>query len=431
MHDTLIVIPYNNVMDTLSLFYRFGAALAAGLLIGLQREYAIEKETDSFAGVRTYTLLSLGGCIAAFSSDLLQSPIPFAALLLLFGSIIAISYYISARAGHIGATSEVVAILTFMLGAMAYWQHNELVAAVAVGITVILAAKPELERFARGITREDISATLKFAVITAIILPVLPNHSFETAPFDVLNPYKIWLMVVFISGISFLGYMLIKIVGAKHGIGLTGLLGGLVSSTAVTLSFSQRSKTDSALSKPFALAIVVAWTVMFARVIVEVAVLNRELLKVVWIPISAAAGAGLIYSLYLFFAHRTKEQGEVAFSNPFELKPAITFGLLYGLILLISKAAQMYLGGTGIYLSSILAGTTDVDAITLSMAELSTKSGGLDTTIASRAVVLAALSNTAVKGSIAFFSGSRALRKALLPGVLLILITGTLVAFVA
>jgi len=417
-------------MDTISLFYRFAVALAAGILIGLQREYAVDQKANSFAGIRTYSLLAIGGCIAALSSDILQSPLPFAALMLLFGSIIGISYFNSARAGFIGATSEVVAILTLLLGALAYWKHYELVAGVAVSITVILAAKPELERFARRITREDISATLKFAVITAIILPVLPNQSFETAPFDVLNPYKIWLMVVFISGISFLGYVLIKVVGTKHGIGLTGLLGGLVSSTAVTLSFSQRSKSEPALSKPFALAIVVAWTVMFARVLVEVAVLNRELLKVVWIPITAAAVTGLCYGAYLFFSQRTKEKGEMSFSNPFELKPAITFGLLYGLILLVSKAAQMYFGGTGVYVSSILAGTTDVDAITLSMAELSGVPGGLDITVASRAVVLAALSNTAVKGGIAFFSGSVALRKALMPGFVLMLVVGIVVAFV-
>ena len=416
-------------MNTIDLFYRFGAALAAGILIGLQREYAVNDKSTSFAGIRTYSLLSLGGCVAALSSDVLKSPIPFAVLMLMFGSVIAISYFTSAKAGYIGATSEVVAILTMMLGAMAYWEAYEVVAGVAVSITVILAAKSELERFARKITREDISATLKFAVITAIILPVLPNQSFGEAPFDVLNPYKIWLMVIFISGISFLGYVLIKVVGTRHGIGLTGLLGGLVSSTAVTLSFSQRSKSQPGLSKPFALAIVVAWTVMFARVLVEVAVLNRELLKVVWIPIAASAATGLVYGAYLFFAKRTQEQGEMSFSNPFELKPAITFGLLYGLILLVSKAAQMYFGGTGVYVSSILAGTTDVDAITLSMAELSGAPNGLDVTIASRAVVLAALSNTAVKGGIAFFSGSRALRKALMPGFVLIFLVGILVAF--
>jgi uncharacterized membrane protein (DUF4010 family) len=286
-----------------------------------------------------------------------------------------------------------------------------------------------MDIFVRRITREDIYATLKFAVITAIVLPVLPNRTFGPPPLDVLNPYKIWLMVVFISGISFLGYVLVKVVGSRQGIGLTGLLGGLVSSTAVTLSFAQRSQRESELAKPFALAITVAWTVMFSRVLVEVAALNAALLRVLWVPMAASAAAGLLYCVYLYFAQRTEEEGEVAFSNPFELGPAVKFGLLYAVILLISKAAQMYLGNTGVYLSSIVAGLADVDAITLSMAELSGVAGGLDLSTAARAIVLAAMSNTAVKGGIVLTGGSLALRRALLPAFGMMLVTGIGLAF--
>jgi uncharacterized membrane protein (DUF4010 family) len=209
---------------------------------------------------------------------------------------------------------------------------------------------------------------------------------------------------------------------------LTGLLGGLVSSTAVTLSFSQRSQKDLELAKPFALAITVAWTVMFSRVVVEVAVLNAALLKVFWLPMAVSAAAGLVYCLYLYFSQRTDEAGEVDFSNPFELGPAVKFGLIYAVILLVSKAAQMYLSTTGVYLASVIAGLTDVDAITLSMAELS-NTGGLDLPTAARAIVLAAMSNTVVKGGIVLSSGSSALRRALLPGFLLMLATGIGVAF--
>ncbi|MCK5246248.1 DUF4010 domain-containing protein, partial [Candidatus Bipolaricaulota bacterium] len=138
-------------------------------------------------------------------------------------------------------------------------------------------------------------ATLKFAIITAIVLPLLPNRTFGSPPLDVLNPQNVWLMVVFISAISFIGYVLIKLVGPQRGVGLTGLLGGLVSSTAVTLSFTQRSRGHAALAKPFALAITVAWTMMFARVLVEAAVLNGQLLSALWIPIGGAGGAGLVY----------------------------------------------------------------------------------------------------------------------------------------
>jgi uncharacterized membrane protein (DUF4010 family) len=201
-----------------------------------------------------------------------------------------------------------------------------------------------------------------------------------------------------------------------------------VSSTAVTLSFSERSRKESELAKPFALAITVAWTVMFGRVVVEVAALNVELLKVFWMPMAASAVMGLIYCVYLYFSQRTDEEGEVEFSNPFELGPAVKFGLIYALILLISKAAQMYLPTAGVYLASIVAGLTDVDAITLSMAELSS-TGDLGLSTAARAIVLAAMSNTVVKGGIVLSGGSPALRKALLPGFVAMLVAGIGVAF--
>jgi uncharacterized membrane protein (DUF4010 family) len=245
----------------------------------------------------------------------------------------------------------------------------------------------------------------------------------------VLNPYRIWLMVVFISGISFLGYILIKIVGSREGIGLTGFLGGLASSTAVTLSFSQRSQDQSSLAKPFALAITVAWTMMFARVLLEVAAINPELLRVVWLPMIAAGLAGLVYSLYLYFAQSWEEEGSVSFTNPFELGPALKFGLLYAVILVVARTAQIYFGETGVYFSSVLSGLADVDAITVSMAQLSASVSGIPLRTASRAIVLATMANTLVKGGIVVVLGSGSLRKAIIPGFLLIIATGLSIGF--
>ncbi|MEE8389525.1 MAG: MgtC/SapB family protein [Anaerolineae bacterium] len=416
-------------MEQVDLFYRFGVALAIGFLVGLQREYAYGSSGKAiFAGERTLALMGLVGCTAAMAADVLASPWPFVVIIALVGGFIAVSYFVTAWRGDLGLTTETAALLTIITGALSYWNYLALAVALAVVTTVLLSLKLEMETFVRRITREDVYATLKFAVITAIVLPVLPNQSFGPPPWDVLNPYKIWLMVVLISGISFLGYVLVKVVGSKQGIGLTGLLGGLVSSTAVTLSFSERSQKEIELAKPFALAIMVAWTVMFSRVVVVVAVLNIDLLKVFWMPMAASAAVGLAYGAYLYFSQRTDEEGGVDFSNPFELGPAVKFGLIYGAILLISKAAQMYLPAAGIYLASVVAGLTDVDAITLSMAELSS-TGGLDMSTAARAIVLAAMSNTVVKGGIVMSSGSFALRKALLPGFVLMLVTGIGVSF--
>lgn len=416
-------------MEQADLFYRFGAALAIGFLIGLQREYAHGGPgREIFAGERTLALMGLAGCAAALVADILDSPWAFIGTTLPLAVLVALAYFTSAWRGQVGLTTEVAALVTVLAGALCYWGYLTLAVAIAVATMVLLSLKLETDKFVRRITRDDIYATLKFAVITAIVLPVLPNRAFGPPPLDVLNPYKVWLMVVFISGISFLGYVLVKVVGSRQGIGLTGLLGGLVSSTAVTLSFSQRSQGEEELAKPFALAITVAWTVMFSRVLVEVAALNPVLLHTLWLPMAASAAVGLIYCLYLYLSQRTDKEGEVDFSNPFELGPAVKFGLLYAVILLISKAAQTYLGSTGLYLSSIVAGLTDVDAITLSVAELS-RAGGLDLSTGARAIVLAAMSNTVVKGGVVLTSGAPALRKALLPGFVLMLVAGIGVAF--
>ncbi len=411
-------------MENIDLFLRFGVALAIGFLIGLQREFAHGgSERDIIAGERTFALFGLSGAVAAMIADELNSSLAFIGIILVLGAFITAAYLVDARKGQVGLTTEVAIVIAITAGALAYWGYLSLALAIGIATTVILSIKLETDRFARSLTREDISAALQLAVISAIVLPILPNESFFPPPFDVLNPFKIWLMVVFISGISFLGYVAIKIVGPEQGIGLTGFLGGLVSSTAVTLSFSERSKQEPELSKPFALAITVAWTVMFARVLVEVGVVYQPLLKFVWLPITASGVVGLLYCAYLFFSQRTAEKADVEFSNPFDLLSAIKFGLLYGLVLLISRAAQMYLGDAGLYISSIISGVADVDAITLSMAELS-RNDLIEMPKAALAIVLATLSNTTIKGGIALAMGGKALRKPLSLGIGAILIVG-------
>jgi len=416
--------------DQANLFYRFGAAMVIGILVGLQREYAYDDpEREVFAGVRTFALMALVGGVAAMVADELASPWAFIGIILVLGALIAIAYFVSAWRGEVGLTTEVSALVTILCGALCYWGYLPLAAAMAVATMVLLSIKLEMQTFVRRLTREDVFATLKFAVITAIVLPVLPNQTFGPPPLNVLNPYNIWLMVVFISAISFLGYVLIKVVGSRQGIGLTGLLGGLASSTAVTLSFSQRSQAQPDLARPLTLGLTLSWMMMFLRVVAEVATLNAALLRMLWQPMAASAAVGLAYSVYLYFSQRTDEEGCVDFSNPFELGPAVKFGLIYAVILVVSKAAQIYLGDTGVYLSSVAAGLTDVDAITLSMAKLGGAVGGVDLPIAARAIVLAAMSNTFVKSGIVLVIGSASLRRASLPGFVLMLIAGVGVAF--
>jgi uncharacterized membrane protein (DUF4010 family) len=412
------------------LILRFGIALLIGVLIGLEREYArLKEEVKAFAGVRTFPLIGLLGCSAALVGDL-TAGWAFAIILLLLGLLVGVAYAIDAFQGRVGVTSEIAAVMVFVCGALAYWDYLELAAALAVVTFGFLTLKPQLHGLAERLSSEDMYATLKFAIISLIVLPVLPNQTYGPPPFDAFNPYKTWLMVVFISGISFLGYVLIKVVGSRRGIGLTGLLGGLVSSTAVTLSFSERSEEHPDLARPFALAITLAWAVMYGRVLVEVAVLNRVLLAVLWMPMVAAMLAGLVCCVYYYFVQRTDEGSDVKVTNPFELGPAIKFGVLYAVILVVAKVAQFYFQDAGVYVASALAGLTDVDAITLSMAELAGAQGGVALPTAARAVVLATISNTVVKGSIALSAGSNTLRRALLPPFVLILSAGAVVALV-
>ncbi len=289
-------------MSGAELFFRFGIALAIGFLVGLQREFSTRSsEATSFAGVRTFTLLSLGGCAAAFVAETAGSPLVLVAFVGVVGALVIASYLTTARSGDVGTTTEVAALVTALNGALCYGGELQMAAAIGVATTVILSVKPPLQKLVAKLTTEDLMATLKFAVVTAIVLPVLPREPLGSPPFDVLVPYELWLMVVFISALGFAGYVLIQVVGPKRGIGLTGVLGGLVSSTALTLSFSQKSRADENLAKPFAIAIVVAWTMMFARILAAVAVVNRELLGELWFPLAAAGTAGALYGVWLDF----------------------------------------------------------------------------------------------------------------------------------
>jgi uncharacterized membrane protein (DUF4010 family) len=205
---------------------------------------------------------------------------------------------------------------------------------------------------------------------------------------------------------------------------LNGLLGGIASSTATTLSFSQRSKTQQGLDKPFAVAIITGWVIMFVRVIVEVAVVNVRLLPFVWPAMAGMGGVALVYALYLFFSQNADDEEELKLSNPFELGPALKFGLVYALVLFGTRAAESFFGDQGIYLTSFLAGLADVDAITLSISDLTRQGGGISLPTGRVAVILAAISNTLSKGILVFVLGSGGLRKNIWPAIILIIALG-------
>ncbi|MBL8027223.1 MAG: MgtC/SapB family protein [Fibrobacteres bacterium] len=418
-------------MAETELFLRFGVSIAIGVLIGIQREFAYDNHNHEVpAGIRTYSLISLLGCSSAYLSDIYSTPLPFVTAVSVMGLYSAILYFLDAKNGVVGLTTKVSALLMIFVGAFCYAGQLEFAVALAVAITLILSIKVETHELMKHITRDDIAATLKFSVITAIVIPVLPNVMYGPVPFNIFNPRKIWLFVVFISSISFVGYLLAKIVGSRKGIGLTGLIGGIASSTAVTISFVDRSKEMPSLSKSFALAILVAWSVMFVRLIGVVAVFNVALTSTVWLPLLLASVVGLLYCLYLWRKQSKTHGEEVTFSNPFKLGPAIKFGLVFAIILFFSKAALHYFGSNGVYLSSFLAGLADVDAIAFSMAKLAMGPDGLAISVAGRAIVIAAAANTILKGCLIFGWAAPELKRDILPGFLLMLVVSLAVALI-
>ncbi len=424
----------SDLPDLVVLFQRFGIALALGLFIGVERER--EKGEVAFAGIRTFPLITLMGCAAGMLNDF-HAPWSFVLTFLILSAFVLASYVLTASAGAPGLTTEIASLLGFLFGALVWWDRVELAAALAVVTVLLLATKKPLEGLSRRIGPQDITAALQFGVITLVVLPILPDKAY--GPLDVLNPRDIWKMVVLIAGINLIGYVAIKVLGSRQGIGLAGLLGGLASSTAVALGFSRRSRDEVHLSPALALGILLASAIMFGRVLVEAFTVNVELGRVLLAPIASAGGVGILACAYLWFSQsrragkskkgKTRQAEEdVDVSNPFELWPAIQFGLLYGLILFVSRWAQDRAGTTGVYISSAVAGLTDVDAITLSLSHLA--GDAITKRVAAQGITLAALANTGVKAFISATAGSSALRRYTLPIFAAMIITGILVSFV-
>ena len=416
-------------MFDLDLALRFGAALGLGLLLGLERERKRDAEL-MFGGVRTFALIALLGALGAFMERELNQGWLVVAAFIAVSALVIMSYATTAARGELGITSEISALLAFMVGALCGWDKVAVASVATVVCLLLLTLKDFLHGLARRVELADVEATLQFAVISVIILPLLPNETFGPPPLDVINPYKIWLMVVLIAGLNFLGYVLVKVLGGEHGFVVTGILGGLVSSTAVTLSFSQRSRREPEMRRAFVLAIVVAWTIMFVRVVVVVGLVNRSLARGLALALGCMAAAGLLVSLVLWRRNLLHGKGVVtAGTNPFELGEAIKFGLLFGVVTLVAKAAEVYLGETGLYIAGALAGLTDVDAISLSMANLAAAEPE-SLNVAARTIVIAVVSNTLTKTGMAVFLGAPALRRTILLATLPLLIAAAVGAMV-
>lgn len=401
-------------MEQYEPFLSFGVALAAGALLGMEREQSAprrEKDEGGIGGVRTYPIFSLLGGVAMLLSKQLGPWTMLVALLGVFG-FLAVGYFHDVRDHHErGLTSEGAFLLAFSLGALALSdgvitptpKKFVVVASIAVIATLFLSLKTSLHEFVGRVNKDDVFATLKFLIVAVVILPLLPNQTF--GPLQVLNPFQIGVMVALIAGIGFVGYIAVRIVGAERGFALTGALGGLVSSTAVTLTFSGRAKETPVLRPSAALAVVLASTIMFPRLLVVVAALNRKLLTHLLPTLSAMFIAGVVFCAWLYIRTRKQPgQATVELRNPFELSQALKLAALFAVVLLISKAVSTYFGTGATYLTGFLAGLSDADPVALSMAKLS-ESGAISPHVASVTIVLGAVANTVVKAVMATVIG--------------------------
>ncbi len=390
----------------LDLTINFAVALFIGALVGIEREKkkADEDASTAFGGIRTFILFALAGAVSAWLSIQLKTVWIFVAACLTVSSFILAGYILQNRknSSSMGLTSETAGIIVFLLGGTTLFGYKELAVALGIATSAVLAYKRPLHVFVGKLDEDDIYAGLKLLFATFIVLPVLPNTTVD--PWKAINPYKMWLLVILISGLSLVGYVATRWLGTRRGTSLTGLFGGLVSSTAVTLSFSRQSreaKESSRLMNILAAGLLIAWSVMFIRILIEIAIVNLHLLPPLLFPmITMAVLAGALAFLYYRWAsgESTKhETQKLQLQNPFSLFSALKFALLFGIVSLVVKYVQQNFPTQGFYVVAGLAGLTDVDAITLSMADY-VKSGG-DPKTAVASITVAAVTNTLVKCS--------------------------------
>lgn len=386
-------------------FQQLAVSFGLGLLLGLERE----RRGPSIAGIRTFPLISLFGTVCAQLGEAFGGWIVAAGLLALAAVIVPANFVqVKKRIVDPGTTTEIAALLLYVVGALIAIGYLAAALVIAGAMAVLLHSKRPLHNFARAVGERDMRAMMLFVLLSLVILPVLPNKDF--GPYAVWNPFKLWLMVVLIVGISLGGYIAYKLFGARAGALLGGIIGGMVSSTATTVSYARRTGSEAALASLSAFVIMTASCVSIVRVLVEIAaVAPRRFGEMAW-PLVAMLVVCILIALALYFPSRRQTAKMPEQKNPAELKPAFLFGALYALVLLAVAVAKQYFGSAGLYLVAIISGLTDLDAITLSTGQLA-DSNKIEARIAWQVILTAVLSNLLFKFGIVAALGSANLTK--------------------
>jgi len=391
-------------MDTqITIIWDLLTAFGVGLLIGIERGWKgrVKDEGDRIAGIRTFALTGiLGGIIGRLS--LVMGDWLFAAAFLSLSLVVSVAYFMGAReSDDIGFTTSVALLITFSLGVWASYGNHAIVFGTAVFVVALLGYKPEIHRWLDNIKSEEIYAGIKLLVISVIMLPLLPNESY--GPYQAINPYWVWWMVVLITGLSFIGFITMTHFGDRIGVLLTSITGGLASSTAVTLSLAHLANR-SRVSPLFMAGVLIASAIMFIRVLIEVSIVHIELLSALWIPMLVMFLVMLLGMFWLWLPFRDERDDDkqiLEMNNPFQISTALKYGLLLALVLLLAEFMKESFGEEGIYVLSLVSGLMDVDAITLSLAKMAGEEMSHD--VATKGIVLASIANTLVKGAIFAF----------------------------
>lgn len=405
-------------------FAILGIALGLGLLVGLQRE----RLGTRIAGIRTFSLITLFGALTGLLSLQTSQAWLMGVGLLSVAILMAVANHLQTgdkKDISIGQTTEIAALMMYVVGA--YLAYGNLVIGVVIGaaVAILLYLKEFFTEYVSRLGEKDFEAIMIFVAVTLVILPILPAKTF--GPYNVLNAREIWLMVVLIVGISVSGYFAYKWLGSRVGTGLNGIFGGLISSTATTVTYSRLSKEWTSAQLLSSFIVVAASAVSFLRVIIEIAVVAPQKISVVVPPILIVASVLILISAVLFFrSNKIPDETAPDPKNPAQFKTAIVFAFLYAVILVIIAFVKDTFGNIGLYAVSILSGLTDMDAITLSLAN-TINDGGILPSEGWRFILVAGLSNLMFKGGLVITLGHTRLKQVVLPAFSITLVVGILV----
>jgi uncharacterized membrane protein (DUF4010 family) len=407
-------------VDDLNLiFQKLGVALGLGLLVGMQRQRA----ASELAGIRTFPLITVWGALCAllslkFGGWILAVGAVCVAVIFFAGNLIKLK---TSKDAEPGVTTEMAAMLMFGLGA--YVVIGQILVAVVVGggVAVLLQFKRPMHQFVEKIGNEDAMAIMQFVLIALVILPILPNRTY--GPYSVFNPFELWTVVVLIVGIGLGSYLCYRLLGDRVGTLLAGVLGGLISSTATTVAYARKTKEQPKVVPLAALVVMIASTIVFARIIVEILFVGPANAMQMVIPIAAMFGLMAVMSTIAYLRVAKNGEHPAPQGNPAQLKGAITFGLIYSAVIFAVAAAKDHLGDSGLYVVSVISGLTDVDALTLSTSQL-VKQNRLDPGVAWHLILIGALSNLVFKAGMVASFGAPQLWKYIVPAFAFAVVSG-------